>query len=43
VPALRIAYESPLGQGLFMILATIGVGTSWIIDRRSVALKERVL
>jgi hypothetical protein len=43
VPALRSAYEGPFGQVLFMIIASIGVGTSWIIDRRSISLKERVL
>ena len=43
LPALRVAYESPGGQALFMVIASVGVGTSWIIDRRSTALKERVL
>jgi hypothetical protein len=44
VPALRTAYVSSVGaQLLFVVLATIGVLTSWVIDRKAVELKERVL
>jgi hypothetical protein len=43
VPALRDAYESLIGQILFIIIASVGVFTSTFIDRRSTALKERVL
>jgi hypothetical protein len=43
VPTLRAAYETPMGQVLFLIIASVGVSTSYIIDRRAVALKERVL
>jgi hypothetical protein len=42
-PLLRVAYESDIGQIIFIIIATIGVLTSWYIDRASQALKERVL
>jgi Flp pilus assembly protein TadB len=40
---LRVAYESPIGQATFIFIATIGVSTSWYIDRKSQQLKERVL
>lgn len=43
VPLLRVAYEAPIGQAIFIFIATIGVVTSWYIDRASQALKERVL
>lgn len=43
VPLLRVAYETPVGQVLFVIIASVGVLTSWYIDRKSTALKERVL
>jgi len=43
IPAFRIAYENIPGQLLFYIIATVGVGTSWYIDRKSSQLKERVL
>lgn len=43
VGALRFAYESPAGQMLFIIIASVGVLTSWYIDRKAQALKERVL
>lgn len=43
VGSLRLAYENTLGQFLFMIIATVGVLTSWYIDRKSQSLKERVL
>lgn len=43
IPAFRIAYENILGQILFYIIATVGVGTSWYIDRKASQLKERVL
>ena len=38
------AYTSSVGaQILFVVLATVGVITSWVIDRKTVELKERVL
>jgi hypothetical protein len=43
VPGLRIAYESVPGQILFLVIATVGVTTSWFIDRAATNLKERVL
>jgi hypothetical protein len=43
VPGLRDAYESLPGQLLFIVIASVGVLTSTFIDRRSTALKERVL
>ncbi len=43
VPQLRVAYEGPIGQILFMIIASIGVATSYFMDKRATALKERVL
>jgi hypothetical protein len=43
IPAFRIAYENIPGQLLFFIIATVGVGTSWYIDGKATALKERVL
>ncbi len=43
VGMLRVAYETPVGQILFIIIASIGVITSWYIDRKATALKERVL
>jgi len=42
-PMLRIAYENIPGQILFLVIATIGVGTSWYIDSQAMKLKERVL
>jgi hypothetical protein len=42
-PLLRVAYETPVGQMLFIVIASVGVLTSWYIDRKSQALKERVL
>jgi hypothetical protein len=42
-PGLRVAYESPIGQSVFIFIASIGVVTSWYIDRKSQALRERVL
>lgn len=44
VPPLRNAYTNSVGaQLLFVGLATIGVLTSWVIDRKTAELKERVL
>jgi hypothetical protein len=43
VPGLRDAYETAVGQILFIIIASVGVLTSTFIDRRATALKERVL
>jgi hypothetical protein len=42
-PGLRLAYESPIGQVVFIVIASVGVITSWYIDRKSQALRERVL
>lgn len=44
VTPLRDAYINSVGaQALFVVLATIGVLTSWVIDRKAAELKERVL
>jgi hypothetical protein len=43
VSMLRLAYESLITQFLFMAIASVGVLTSWYIDRKSQSLKERVL
>lgn len=43
VPRLRFAYESLPGQLIFLGIASVGVLTSWYIDKRSTELKERVL
>ena len=43
VPMLRELYEIPAGQIMFLIVAGISVGTSYIIDRKAVTLKEKVL
>jgi len=43
VPTLRQAYETPIGQAVFLFFATLGVVTSWYIDNRASRLKERVL
>ena len=43
LPMFRGAYESTLGQFLFMGIASIGVLTSWYIDKKSTELKEKVL
>lgn len=44
VPPLRKAYvNSVTAQLIFVVLATIGVLTSWVIDRKTAELKERVL
>jgi hypothetical protein len=43
VPLLRVAYESSGGQMIFIVIASVGVLTSWYIDRKAQALKERVL
>lgn len=41
---LRDAYLNSVGgQLIFVVLATIGVATSWVIDRKTAELKERVL
>lgn len=42
-PGLRLAYESPIGQIVFLVIASVGVITSWYIDRKSQSLRERVL
>lgn len=43
VPMLRELYEYPAGQLMFLVVAGISVGTSYIIERKSVTLKEKVL
>lgn len=43
VPMLRELYEIPAGQIMFLIVAGISVGTSYIIERKAVTLKEKVL
>jgi hypothetical protein len=43
VPMLREAYESALGQGVFLFFASLGVFTSFYIDNQATMLKERVL
>jgi hypothetical protein len=43
IPAFRIAYEGTGGQIVFFVFASLGVVTSWYIDKRATELKERVL
>ena len=43
VPTFRLAYETGAGQLVFFIFATLGVGTSWYIDKKTAELRERVL
>jgi hypothetical protein len=43
VPTFRLAYETIPGQLVFFFFATLGVSTSWYIDKRASELKERVL
>ena len=43
VPLLRVAYEGPIGQFVFMLFASLGVATSWYIDNQASKLKEKVL
>jgi len=43
VPLLRQVYENVPGQLLFMVIATIGVATSWYIEGQASKLKEKVL
>jgi len=43
VPLFRVAYEGVGGQILFIIIAGIGVVTSFYIDRKAQSLKEKVL
>jgi hypothetical protein len=43
LPTFRSAYESLVGQLLFMFISTIGVWTSFYIDRKAAALKDKVL
>jgi hypothetical protein len=43
LPIMRQAYESVPTQILFIVIASVGVLTSWYIDRKSQSLKERVL
>jgi hypothetical protein len=43
VPTFRLAYETIAGQLVFFVFATLGVATSWYIDKRTTELKESVL
>lgn len=43
VPLFRVAYESVVGQIIFIVIATVGVLTSFYIDNKANALKEQVL
>jgi hypothetical protein len=44
IPAMRRAYtDNMFGQFLFMVVASIAIGTSYVIDRRSLELREKVL
>ncbi|MCB0215472.1 MAG: hypothetical protein H6648_04855 [Caldilineae bacterium] len=43
VPLLRQAYENVIGQMVFLFVASIGVSTSWYIERQAIKLKEKVL
>lgn len=43
VPMLRELYEYPAGQFMFIIIAGFSVATSYIIERKAVTLKEKVL
>ncbi len=43
VPLFRVAYENLPGQLLFMVIAGVGVGTSFYIERKAQALREKVL
>lgn len=43
VPTFRLAYETIPGQLVFFFFATLGVSTSWYIDKRASELRERVL
>lgn len=43
VPLFRVAYENVIGQTIFLVIATVGVLTSVYIDRKALALKEKVL
>ena len=42
IPALNRAYSSPLGQLAFAVIATIGLGASYYIERKVSSLKERI-
>lgn len=43
LPMFRGAYENTFGQFVFMGIASVGVLTSWYIDKKSTELKEKVL
>ena len=43
VPLFRVAYETVIGQIIFIVIATVGVLTSFYIDNKANALKEQVL
>lgn len=43
LPLFREAYEGPIGQVVFIVLASIGVVTSWYIEAQGMQLKEKVL
>ncbi|MCG2767512.1 MAG: hypothetical protein L6435_03925 [Anaerolineae bacterium] len=42
IPALSQAYSSPVGQLMFVVIATIGLGASYYIERKVSSLKERI-
>lgn len=43
VPMLRELYEIQWGQMMFIIIAGVSVATSYVIERKAVTLKEKVL
>lgn len=43
IPMLRELYEYPIGQVMFIFIAGVSVLTSYVIERKSVTLKEKVL
>lgn len=42
IPSLRQAYSSLFGQLAFVVIATIGLGASYYIERKVSSLKERI-
>ena len=42
IPALSQAYSSPVGQLTFVVIATIGLGASYYIERKVSSLKEGI-
>lgn len=43
IPMLRELYEYPAGQLMFIVIAGFSVATSYIIQRKAITLKEKVL